>query len=93
MISLHIFSADHRHDLLQNIQGAESDCWMRLPKENHMPDINPEESVLNPDPLPPSLRLCINTEHFLKTYYSNTELMYTITRNFYRLSIKFYVQS
>lgn len=52
---------------------------MWLPKEDHMPDINPGERVLTPDPLPPSLRLSINTEQFLSIYYSDTELMHIIT--------------
>lgn len=77
--SLHAFSIDHRHDLFQNIQGMESGHWMWLPKEDHMPDINPEERVLTPDPLPLSLRLYINTEQFFSIYYSDTEFMYTIT--------------
>lgn len=59
-------------------QGMESDCWMWLPKEDHMPDINPEERNLTPDPLPLSLRLYINTQQLLVIYYSDTELMYTV---------------
>lgn len=43
-----------------------------------MPDINPEERDLTPDPLPLSLRLYINTQQLLVIYYSDTELMYTV---------------
>ena len=69
-----------------------------LPDRDHTLDINLEERVLTPDPLPPSLRLYINTEQgrgfSFSIYYSDTELMHTITQDFYisKLSIKFYVK-
>lgn len=56
---LHAFFAEQRHALFQ---GVESGCWLRLPNKDHTLDIDLEESVLTLDPLPPSLRLYVNTE-------------------------------